>query len=83
MRNVSLSFLFFAVAAMLLLGLVSYWAPPGNAQNVLPGSKPTVEASAFPSLQAAIDAIPADEISRQVPEAFTCIQMTLVRSTIF
>lgn len=60
MLNVA-KYLLFAVAGLaMLLGLFSHLTPAGSTQIMLPGSKPVIEASSFPSLQAAIEAVPTE-----------------------
>ena len=47
-----------------IVGLALFaWSPPGAAQNPrggLPGARPAIDAAEYPSLQAALDALPAE-----------------------
>ena len=49
--------LFSTVIAILAIGSTGYWATEGNAETSLPGARPAIDASAYSSLQAAIDAV--------------------------
>jgi len=70
--------LFFLAVFVILLGLFGYYSTAGSAQSSLPGSKPIVDASAFASLQAAIDAIPAGGGVLQLPPGEFEISESLV-----
>lgn len=80
MRNRLLSVLVLSLVAIVLW----YHAPAGQAQPAakgsLPGARPTIEAIAFPNLQAAIDALPPTGGELHLPAGTFEISQPLVIS---
>jgi parallel beta-helix repeat protein len=77
--NWTLRYLLFSVGiAVVLVGGSSYWTFDGNAESSLPGVKPVVDASSYPSLQSAIDAVASEGGVLQLPPGEFVISEPLV-----
>ena len=60
MKRLQLKLIVFLVGMVLLAGFLTVWSQsPESAseESLLPGSRPTIHAERFPSLQAAFDAV--------------------------
>jgi len=66
------------ILLVVFVGLFGYLSPTGSAQTALPGSKPVIDASSYSSLQAAIDAVPAEGGVLRIPPGQFEIQKPLV-----
>lgn len=61
MKRLRWNLVVFVVAIVLLVGFVAGWSQSFESEGTrLPGSRPTIDAAKFPSLQAAFDAVPAE-----------------------
>ncbi len=66
-------------ALVIFLGLIAYLSGTGKAQTALPGSRPVIEGSSFPSLQDAINAVPSrGGVLRLPPGEFEIAQPLVV-----
>ncbi len=75
----------FPAVTVVLLGLLAFRSPGGPTASGpdtprLPGARPTIDASQFPSLQAAFDALPKDGGQVRLPAGTFEIDRPLVLS---
>lgn len=79
MKRVLFAMMLSAVAAVTLVSDWSVWGNADNGAAGLPGARPVIEAARFPSLQAAIDALPEEGgVVRLPPGTFEISQPLVV-----